>query len=45
MNNDDKTLYVFDVNLICDFFLNTPEKPPVSELRKDIYIPIVRKNK
>lgn len=30
MNNDDKTLYGFDVNLICKFFLNTERQGPGS---------------
>ena len=30
MNNDDNTLYGFDVNLICNFFLNTERQGPGS---------------
>lgn len=30
MNNDDKTLYGFDINLICEFFLNTERQGPGS---------------
>lgn len=30
MNNDNNTIYEFDVNLICDFFLNTERQGPGS---------------
>ncbi|MDD6210583.1 MAG: class I SAM-dependent methyltransferase [Bacteroidales bacterium] len=30
MNNEDKTIHGFDVNLICDFFLNTERQGPGS---------------
>ena len=30
MNNDNNTVYGFDVNLICEFFLNTKRQGPGS---------------
>lgn len=30
MNNDNNTILGFDVNLICDFFLNTERQGPGS---------------
>ena len=30
MNNNNNTIYGFDVNLICDFFLNTKRQGPGS---------------
>ena len=30
MNNDNNTIYGFDVNLICEFFLNTKRQGPGS---------------
>ena len=39
MNNDNNTILGFDVNLICDFFLNTERQGPGSpEVIKHCFI-------